>query len=69
MDIWKDSWIPNSPSHKIMTSRGHSDLSKVNDLIYPISGEWDEELIRDNFWPIDASNTLVQNRPLDLSKG
>jgi hypothetical protein len=33
-------------------------LSKVSDLINPVTGWWDEELIRENFWSIDANRIL-----------
>ena len=41
-----------------MTVRGNQLLSRVNDLIDPVTGEWDEQLIRDNFWHIDAKRIL-----------
>lgn len=33
-------------------------LTKVIDLIDPVTGEWGEQLIRDNFWHIDAEHIL-----------
>ena len=33
-------------------------LTTVNDLINPVTGDWDEELVRDNFWRIDAERIL-----------
>lgn len=33
-------------------------LTRVNELIDPATGGWDEVLIRDNFWPIDAERIL-----------
>ena len=41
-----------------MTTRGNQVLTKVSDLINHVTGEWDEELIRDNFWHIDAERIL-----------
>lgn len=38
--------------------RGNRVLSRVNELIDPYLGEWDEDLIRENFWPIDADRIL-----------
>ena len=58
IDIWEDCWIPNSSSRKILTVRGNRVLSRVNELIDPYLGEWDEDLIRENFWPIDADRIL-----------
>jgi hypothetical protein len=31
----------------------------VNELICPITGQWDEQLVRDNFWKIDADVILA----------
>ena len=33
-------------------------LTKVSELIDPLTGEWDEQLIRDIFWPQDADEIL-----------
>ena len=33
-------------------------LTRVNELIDPIIGEWDEQLIRDIFWLEDAAEIL-----------
>ena len=37
-------------------------MNKVSDLINPITGIWDEELVRDVFWPEDAG--LILSIPL-----
>lgn len=58
IDIWNNCWIPSSVSRKVITVHGNQLLSKVSDLIDPSSGEWDEPLIRDNFWNIDAERIL-----------
>lgn len=47
INIWEDCWIPNSSSRKIITARGNCVLTTVNELISPVTGEWDEALIRD----------------------
>jgi hypothetical protein len=33
-------------------------LSKLYDLINPITRSWDEELIRENLWSVDANSIL-----------
>ena len=58
INIWDDAWIPTSPTRKIYTPKGHLMLNKVSDLINPMTETWDEELIRDNFWSIDANRIL-----------
>ena len=50
-----------------MTPRGTTLFSKVQDLIDPVSGAWDEELIRSIFWPVDAQQIL--SIPLSLYGG
>jgi hypothetical protein len=58
IDIWSDHWIPSSPTRKIVTSRGNCLLSRVEELIDPNSGLWDETLIRDNFRAVDVERIL-----------
>jgi hypothetical protein len=47
INIWEDNWIPSSHNLKIMTPRGSNILTRVSDLINPIDGSWDEDLIGD----------------------
>lgn len=54
LKIWKDPWIPRSSTRKPITPRAGSILTKVSELIDPVLGEWDEALIDDNFWNVDA---------------
>jgi hypothetical protein len=58
IDIWNDPWIPMSPTRKMYTSKGSIILGKVSDLINPTTMSWDEELIRDIFWSVDATRIL-----------
>lgn len=58
INIWDDGWIPNSSSRKIITVRGNGVLTMVSDLIDPITGESDEQLMRGNFWPTDVDKIL-----------
>jgi ribonuclease HI len=41
-----------------MTPRGHCVLSRVEELIDPLTGNWDEYLIRDNFREVDVERIL-----------
>ena len=43
--IWEDPWIPSSETRRVITNRGVTMLSKVEELIDPHAGQWDEELI------------------------
>src|SRR3989337_2655785 len=54
INIWNDCWIPTRASRKVITVHGSQVLTNVIDLIDSSSGEWDEQLIRENFWHIDA---------------
>lgn len=58
INIWSDPWLPRDHTRKPLTPRGQSLLTRVEELINPISGEWDEQLVRDTFWPEDAEVIL-----------
>ena len=62
INIWRDPWIPNKITRRPCTPRGRTVVNKVSDLINPITGIWDEELVRDVFWPEDAG--LILSIPL-----
>jgi hypothetical protein len=42
-----------------ITPRGQCVLTKVHELINPITGEWDEELVRQTFMEIDVDTILA----------
>ena len=46
-------------------SRGQTVLTKVEELINPITEWWDEELIRDVFWPDDVE--VILSTPVHIS--
>lgn len=58
MKIWTDPWIPRAWSRQVITPRGQSLLTHVSELISPITGAWDEELVNASFWPDDARHIL-----------
>jgi hypothetical protein len=58
VNIWEDPWIPKGLTRKPATPRGANILSIVSELINPVTGEWDEQLIAEIFWPEDASEIL-----------
>lgn len=62
IDIWQDPWLPRGTTRKPVTSRGQSLLTRVEELINPILGEWDEQLVRDTFWQQDAD--VILNLPI-----
>ena len=53
--IWEDEWLPRDNLHR---SRGASLLSRVEELIDPTIGSWDEVLVRETFWEEDAECIL-----------
>lgn len=57
--IWEDPWIPAGFSRRPRTPRGNIILSRVAELIDPISGTWDVQLVRDLFWEEDVTNILA----------
>jgi hypothetical protein len=52
--IWDDPWIPSSPDRRIISPRGASIYTKVNELISPVTGQWDEDLLKDLFGDVDV---------------
>lgn len=58
MKIWTDSWIPKAWSRRVITPRGACLLTNVSELICPVTGQWDEALIQDIFWPEDVKYIL-----------
>jgi len=42
----------------VLTPRGNNLVTSVEELIHPVTGAWDEELINDLFWPVDAHQIL-----------
>jgi hypothetical protein len=58
INIWDDPWILSSPNRKIISPRGGSVYTKVNELISPVTGQWDEDLLKDLFGDVDVWRIL-----------
>jgi hypothetical protein len=58
INIWEDNWIPSSHNLKVLTPCGNNLVTKVDELINAATGTWDENLIKDLFWPVDAYRIL-----------
>ena len=56
--IYSDPWVPASPDRKIISPRGGAVYTKVVELIDPITGKWDEDLLHVLFCPIDVHRIL-----------
>jgi len=56
--IWEDLWVPRGSTRRPITPRRGPLLTRVADLLHPNTGRWDEELVRDLFWPEPAILSL-----------
>lgn len=54
--IWEDPWILADTTRRLRTLKHSVLLSKVFELIDPITGTWDSQLVRDIFWDEDVTN-------------
>jgi len=63
VNIWEDPWLPRGSTRKPITPKGASLLTKVSELINPVTGEWDVQLIQDIFWPEDVA--VIMQIPID----
>jgi hypothetical protein len=62
ISIWSDPWVPREGSPFLVTRRGNVMLDWAADLIDPVTGQWDDELLNDCLWPADAAH--VSNIPI-----
>jgi hypothetical protein len=58
INIYSDPWIPSSTNRRIITPRGGGVYTKVSELIDPVTGAWDEELLRSLFFEVDVRRIL-----------
>ena len=49
LNIWEDSWIPRSPTKKVLTIQGNNLISQVYDLTDPVTRDWDAQLVNQRF--------------------
>ena len=59
IEVWKDPWIPRKWDRLPITKKGNAVISKVAEIIDPITGCWDENLVNDIFWPVDVQQILA----------
>lgn len=57
--VWEDPWIPRGVTRLPSTGRGQSLISRVSELIDPITGTWDQGLVADYFHPDDIPFTTA----------
>ena len=58
INIWDDPWIPSSASRKVITPRAGTMLTLVEEIIDPHTGQWDLDLIRSVFPPVDVAKII-----------
>ena len=58
VNIWTDPWIPRPWSRAVIMPHEQSLLQYVGVLIDPYTGTWDEQLVRDTFWPDEVKHIL-----------
>ena len=58
INIWADPWIPRGVTRQPASPRGASLLTRVEELIDPNTGNWDEQLVRDTLWEEEAEVIL-----------
>jgi hypothetical protein len=58
IDIWNDPWLPRGTTQRVSSAQGHILLTRVSELINPITSRWDEQLIRGIFHEDDAAVIL-----------
>jgi hypothetical protein len=56
--VCEDNWIPRNGAQRPLGRREEGGPSKVQDLIIPEGGAWDEEKVRQYFFDIDANDIL-----------
>jgi hypothetical protein len=59
VNIWRGPWLPRGISRRPITPRGGCLLSQVAELIDPVTGEWDEQLMKEVFWEEDSAVILA----------
>jgi hypothetical protein len=58
INIWTDPWLPRDFPRKVMTTRGRSIISRVEELIDPTTNFWDTQLVNEMFVAEDAKIIL-----------
>jgi hypothetical protein len=58
INIYTDPWIPSSWNRMILSPRGNGLYSKVSELINPVMGTWDIELLNSLFSVVDVQRIL-----------
>jgi hypothetical protein len=49
VNIWSDPWLARDDALRPITPRGQCVYTKVSELINPTTGQWDVDLVLENF--------------------
>ena len=58
INMWEDPWLPSNDNCRPRTLQGAHLLTRVSELIDPISSWWDKELVQQTFSPEDVKTIL-----------
>lgn len=64
INIWDDPWLPRDMTRKPISPKGRSLIQRVDELIDPISEQWDVQLLSQTFWEEDIK--LICSLPLHM---
>jgi hypothetical protein len=59
INIWSDPWISRDGTRRPLTPRGNCLLTRVSELICPVTMTWDDMLVRDIFSEEDVKIILA----------
>jgi hypothetical protein len=59
LNIWNDPWLLRDIFRKPITLRGSNLVTDVDELINPVTGDWDVEMVKDLLWEEDQQVILA----------
>lgn len=59
VNAWTDPWLPRGSTRRPIAHQGLAIVSKVHELINPVTESWDEELVKELFTHDDARVILA----------
>jgi hypothetical protein len=59
LNIWNDPWLQRDLCRKPITPRGSNLVTDVDELINPVTRDWDVEMVKDLFWEEDQQVILA----------
>lgn len=59
IDFWNDPWLPRDQTRRPITPRRTNLVRRVSEVIDPVSGDWDTQLLIDTFWEQDSRVILA----------